>query len=811
MVCSSFTAFIPADYVELEKLKSDEIQYTSSQNTSIENLGWGNQSTYSGNASDGATKILTLDNYSVIITRKSSATLSNGTISNSNGSQGVPGSVLILIYDQNNSLVKHYHFGGSSSSVASEVYAVAKNPTGGFVAAGCYWAGAAYIGNHRFSSYGVGGTCAHGFLVSFNETFDLVFAKEMVADSTGIANSNTWASLTVDDNGSIYISGSYKQCNSSNCLKFYDTDNSGNVKKTPAVSTVCSHTSKGYIYIAKLSNTGSWQWVKTAGGSTLGPFINDIQSLNNSIYIAGSFDSCGYSAGTANFGSHSFTATGKCISTSGGSTCSSMTRAFVAKISDSGSWSGLINTSGEIVFVSSQPVAFNPPTKLSLDSDGTNLFMAGQFSSQAWGLKFGNFVLPSSGFSSFYSKFNQNLVYSKSVIIGGTADQVRCPLFHSTNGTIWISGQFADDFMVDNTSYVRSSAGEVFVNIDSNLTPLKIIYFTGPISNNPCRANGLGTKASSNYVIISDGQGFTIASTAYPSTGGFALYVEFGEDYDDDTLSNSIDTDDDGDSVPDTSDSCQKGKIFYSRLATDRDQDGCRDSDEDFDDDGDGLNDTLDSCATGVMYWTRNTTTDYDDDGCNDASEDFDDDNDNYQDFEDMCPRLVGNSTYSNEKGCPDEDGDGRANMTDPFPNDSSEWKDTDGDGYGDNGDEYPLDATQHADTDGDGYGDNSNGNSGDKCPSTAGNSTADRLGCVDSDGDGYSDLGDAFDNNPTQYIDSDGDGYGNNQSTNATQSDAFPSDGTQWEDADGDGHGDNPYGSQGDWFPNNPNRWQDS
>ena len=129
-------------------------------------------------------------------------------------------------------------------------------------------------------------------------------------------------------------------------------------------------------------------------------------------------------------------------------------------------------------------------------------------------------------------------------------------------------------------------------------------------------------------------------------------------------------------------------------------------------------------------------------------------------------PRLVGNSTYTNEKGCPDDDGDGRANMTDPFPNDASEWKDTDGDGYGDNGDEYPLDATQNADTDSDGYGDNSNGNSGDACPSVAGNSTRDRLGCVDTDGDGFSDFGDAFDNNPTQYLDSDGDGYGNNQST---------------------------------------------
>ena len=62
-------------------------------------------------------------------------------------------------------------------------------------------------------------------------------------------------------------------------------------------------------------------------------------------------------------------------------------------------------------------------------------------------------------------------------------------------------------------------------------------------------------------------------------------------------------------------------------------------------------------------------------------------------------------------------------------------------------------------------FGDEFGGFKGDSCKFLAGNSTIDRFGCVDTDGDGYSDLIDAFDNNPTQYIDSDGDGYGNNQS----------------------------------------------
>ena len=35
--------------------------------------------------------------------------------------------------------------------------------------------------------------------------------------------------------------------------------------------------------------------------------------------------------------------------------------------------------------------------------------------------------------------------------------------------------------------------------------------------------------------------------------------------------------------------------------------------------------------------------------------------------------------------------------------------------------------------------------------------------------------------------------------------------DSTQWNDTDGDGHGDNPFGTEGDWFPDDPTRWQDS
>lgn len=206
---------------------------------------------------------------------------------------------------------------------------------------------------------------------------------------------------------------------------------------------------------------------------------------------------------------------------------------------------------------------------------------------------------------------------------------------------------------------------------------------------------------------------------------------------------------------------------------------------------------------------------DTDGDGTPDA-EDYDDDDDGNLDSLDNCPSQFGTSSLGGYIGCPDSDGDGWADLIDPFDDDVTQWKDTDGDGYGDNPngtspDLWILDSSQWFDTDGDGYGDNEFGIRGDSCPQTEGYSTIDVYGCLDSDSDGWSDTGDSFPFNTSQWVDRDGDGWGDNQSQGAELVDVFPSDGTQWADADGDGHGDNKYGTEGDWFPDNPDRWADT
>jgi len=209
----------------------------------------------------------------------------------------------------------------------------------------------------------------------------------------------------------------------------------------------------------------------------------------------------------------------------------------------------------------------------------------------------------------------------------------------------------------------------------------------------------------------------------------------------------------------------------------------------------------------------------------------------------------------------------------DAFPNNPTQWNDSDGDGWGDNYhdsswdefrpsewpgnydstatqvDKFPLFRYQWKDSDNDWIGDEPNTPVSDGCPNLYGNSTQDRLGCIDSDGDGWSNPtagapahpegdADAFPEDPTQWRDTDSDGFGDNTSGNnaddcpgeygtstvdrvgcpdvdgdgySNAGDPFPQDGTQWEDQDGDNYGDNPDGNNPDEFPYDSSQWKDS
>ncbi len=201
------------------------------------------------------------------------------------------------------------------------------------------------------------------------------------------------------------------------------------------------------------------------------------------------------------------------------------------------------------------------------------------------------------------------------------------------------------------------------------------------------------------------------------------------------------------------------------------------------DSDNDGIWDGIDDCtntSAGIPV---------DEFGC--AEYQLDDDNDGITNDIDDCDNESGNATIPPFVGCLDSDGDGYANVDDAFEFNPTQWRDTDNDTYGDN---HQQGATTP-----------------DDCIDTFGNSTKDRLGCIDWDGDGWSnatsdwsieDGADAFPLNATQWSDIDGDGWGDNytwqgQSDNRTAQfgDAFIELPSQWSDVDGDGFGDNSSG----------------
>ena len=334
--------------------------------------------------------------------------------------------------------------------------------------------------------------------------------------------------------------------------------------------------------------------------------------------------------------------------------------------------------------------------------------------------------------------------------------------------------------------------------------------------------------------------------------------------FDNDSLGDVCDSDDDNDLIPDNQDQCMKGQLDWSStMLNDYDGDGCLDSSEDMDDDNDAVVDASDLCSTGDLDWTSTAMTDYDSDGCQDSMEDVDDDNDRICDANelsnswacspssastDLCPQSTlgffsNNQNDVDADGCEDatedsdDDNDGFADDVDSCPLNAGTsslgsvlgCSDFDADGYADSIDVFPTEATQWLDVDGDGYGDNSEGFQGDGCIEVTGESTEDFFGCPDADTDGWSDLNDAFPVESSQHADADGDGYGDN--SNGFQADACPDvagvstedrfgcldtdsdgwsdlndafvdDSTQYSDQDGDGFGDNADGTTPDNCP---------
>ena len=198
-----------------------------------------------------------------------------------------------------------------------------------------------------------------------------------------------------------------------------------------------------------------------------------------------------------------------------------------------------------------------------------------------------------------------------------------------------------------------------------------------------------------------------------------------GEAVNEDGCSQS-ELDDDEDGVKNNADLCPD-----TPAATSVDGDGCSAEQRDSDSDGDGLNDPEDDCPnTGAGE-------EVDENGCSQAQRDSD--GDGLSDLDDACDDTPpGFPILAN--GCPTKApsiptltvmATAASTLTTSTPSPSC---------VNQTGDAFPSDPTQWYDQDGDGYGDNpAPANNADDCPTEAGTSSIDFLGCYD-DGDGWRD-----------------------------------------------------------------------
>ncbi len=608
------------------------------------------------------------------------------------------------------------------------------------------------------------------------------------AGQNGASASDCGTSVAVDSNGYAYVTGYFQE----------DIDFGSSTLNWAGLHD---------IFVAKIDTWGNWQWATMAGGAQGDDHANSIAiGPNGDAFISG------YYKFTSAFGNNNLTSVaGK--------------DAFVAKVSPQGNWMWSETMGG---------ISNDISNSIVVDSQG-GLYASGYFYST---FTVGNTSYDAGGSMDTFvvkaSDQGSSMVWEWVKRASSSNENSGEALILDSNGDLILTGGFGGTISFGSSILTSNGNKDVFVTkLDRNGT---WGWAEKASSGSDDVGLGIGTDSQGNLYVA----GYSVSqntisfgSVNLASSGGFDAFVaKMSSDYDQDSVPDSLDTDDDGDFILDVFDGCNPSPFgFQSLSSTDHDGDGCRDSDEDLDDDGDGILDENDACPRGLTGWIPGNTTDIDMDGCLDAIEDYDDDNDGFEDYLDLCPREYGNSTYDYEEGCPDSDGDGRPDVKDPFPGDWTEWEDSDGDGIGNNSDAFPNDPTQTLDSDEDGFGDYPFGNFPDGCPDEFGNSTIDYFGCADSDGDGVSDINDRFPNdpelwedtdedgiedeldafpyNPTQWNDTDGDGFGDNPM--GSSADKFVDDETQWSDVDGDGYGDNPNGNMPDAFPLDPTQWQDS
>ncbi len=254
-------------------------------------------------------------------------------------------------------------------------------------------------------------------------------------------NGTKWVRLVSDDDlnlpSTTAWSGGSPQEDAGHAIA---TDSSGNVFITGHFSGTAtfgdtSAISSGYwdIFVAKYNNTGSLQWVQTAGGAN-----NDVSNCiaidkNGDVVIAGYF----YISCT--FDSTTLTSAGKAD-------------IFIAKYSNNGTLIWVDNEGGTEIDAASS---------IALDSTD-NIYITGYYSASA---TFGTRTIPNAGRPDvFFAKYNTNGTLQELVWLGSSGSEAGKGITVDKTGAIYVTGYYGSSTIsFDNFTLTQMGTYDIFI------------------------------------------------------------------------------------------------------------------------------------------------------------------------------------------------------------------------------------------------------------------------------------------------------------------------------------------------------------
>ena len=541
--------------------------------------------------------------------------------------------------------------------------------------------------------------------------------------------------FATDDAGNSFVSGVF----------------SGNIS-FGTISLSTNGTDK--IFVAKMNNSGSWQWAIDVEHDNGHRDITDITvDSNESIYVTGRF------AGNITFGTYSLI---------GDSQNNSI---FVAKLNSTGSWQWAQNSEDGHSVVSDIDLDSNGNAYIALGNSG--IAKITNYGIWDWAiipvvdnnsLNVNGIAVNSMGEVYCLSTYDDRVIVTKFSSLGvqlwnnsayTTAPSTSIPNLNvpyteaaaynsidvDSTGAAYIFGGFTGSITFDSFSLNTSDSTKLTVEgFIAKISNLGVYQWASLITGS---GNWYDTLRTDQIIIDSSDDLFVVGTHTSSITFGFNDRGVFLAKYD--TLSGQpfwaisaddmqwsrigiddfgniylslqhyfegqstdfivVHQDNDMDGILNILDFCFNGlSNWIVNASSDYDSDGCRDFDEDLDDDNDLVGDINDSCPKGQLNWTSNSSVDFDSDGCRDSDEDLDDDNDGFSDDEEttgVC--LVYSDPLDNSSNPPDMDSDLICDALDA---------DIDGDGYDNTVDSFPYDFHATTDTDDDGLPDYLTGNS---------------------------------------------------------------------------------------------------